>query len=104
VATGGDTIRYEGSPRRLFINGNRIKEPYLNGSATRSAAITGQSCNGMGLRPTQDGCRVPAGKIFVMGDNRINSSDSRVIGPIDEGDLVGRAFVIIWPLGNLGGV
>jgi signal peptidase I len=45
---------------------------------------------------------VPAGQIFVMGDNRCNSEDSRVFGAIDQDLVVGRAFVRIWPLSHLG--
>lgn len=44
-----------------------------------------------------DPVEVPEGAFFVMGDNRANSSDSRVFGPVDEGKIVGRAFVVVWP-------
>ncbi len=37
-----------------------------------------------------------------MGDNRSNSKDSRMFGPIPEGDVVGRAFLRVWPIGDLG--
>ena len=38
----------------------------------------------------------------MMGDNRPNSSDSRVFGAVDESQIIGRAFVKVWPLGSLG--
>ena len=54
------------------------------------------------LDPEQDGTVVvPAGKYFVMGDNRTEQSfDSRVWGFVDEDQIIGRAFVIIWPQGQ----
>jgi signal peptidase I len=45
---------------------------------------------------------IPAGDYFVMGDNRGNSADSRVIGPIAGNLIVGRAFLIVWPVGRIG--
>jgi signal peptidase I len=45
---------------------------------------------------------VPEGMVFVMGDNRANSDDSRGFGPVDEDKIVGRAFVLIWPPADMG--
>ena len=98
VAVAGDTIRYAGSPRRLTINGERVDQSYVKGGKdTFSSSITAASCKGLDMETVGDGCRIPAGRIFVMGDNRANSEDSRLLGPIDQDKVIGRAFVIIWP-------
>lgn len=85
VAVGGDTI--EARDGRVYINDELIDEPYLP-AGTRTDDLARQT--------------VPAGKVFVMGDNRTDSQDSRVFGPIDEDTIVGRAFVKVLPLNDLG--
>jgi signal peptidase I len=85
VGVPGDEIACQDG--RLLRNGKPVAEPYLDPGVTT------------------DGCKttvVPAGKLYVMGDNRTNSQDSRAFGVIDRSDLVGRAFVRIWPLTHVG--
>lgn len=103
VAVGGDTIGYTGKPRRLFVNGDEVDQSYVRGGRDRwSSTITRDDCQRLQMRPTEEGCLVPAGKVFVMGDNRGDSEDSRILGPIAEDKIVGRAFVIIWPPREIG--
>jgi signal peptidase I len=48
------------------------------------------------------GTPIPEGEVFVMGDNRDDSRDSRFFGPIPESDIVGRAFLRVWPPSEIG--
>jgi signal peptidase I len=84
VGLPGDTISCDGA---LVRNGRPVAEPYLDdGIRTEGCKTT----------------RVGPGELYVMGDNRINSQDSRSFGVIRDSDVVGRAFVRIWPLNHTG--
>lgn len=85
IGEPGDVVYAKGG--HVFVNGVQISEPYLDQRTARFPKT-----------------KVPAGKLFVMGDNRANSLDSRFgLGfvPIDR--VIGKAVWIIWPVQNLGG-
>jgi signal peptidase I len=85
IALPGEEIRFEDCV--VYIDGGVLQEPYLDPPAT-----TPGTC-GRNIEAQV----VPEDHVFVMGDNRGGSMDSRDLGPIPEHDLVGRAFVVFWP-------
>lgn len=105
VAVGGDRIRYEGTPRRLFVNDRVVPQPYvLHGIDRNSPGLGARDCRRLHMRVAGRDCLVPSGDVFVMGDHRGNSEDSRFIGPVRDRTIVGRAFTVIWPPGHFGGL
>jgi signal peptidase I len=88
VALPGETIEVRSC--RVLIDGQQLEEPYLD-----PEVVTPGNCGG-DLAPVT----IPEEHVFVMGDNRGGSQDSRALGPIEEDDLVGRAFVVFWPQGH----
>ncbi len=85
IALGGDTVAIRDN--QVLVNGAPLLEPYLNDGAQMSDM------------PER---RIEEGWLWVMGDNRNESSDSRVFGPVEVDDVVGRAVVRIWPVDRLG--
>ena len=88
IALPGETVEYRSCV--LYVDGRELVEPYLD-----PAVVTPTSCG-----EDQAALEVPADHVFVMGDNRPGSKDSRALGPIAYDDLIGRAFVVIWPAGD----
>ena len=86
VAVGGDTI--EMRVGRVYVNGQLVEEPYVRfPGLTEMKAIT-----------------VPQGSIFVMGDHRTNSEDSRMFGPVKMDLIKGKAVFVIWPPKDMGAI
>ena len=87
VATSGETVAIVDG--RLIVDGDVVEETYL-----AAGTVTGDMA----------AVEIPADHVFVLGDNRPHSIDSRVFGPVPESLLVGRAVVRIWPLDRVGGL
>ena len=84
IGLPGESVSTDPDTGQVLIDGQPLIEPYLDASVRSSGIET----------PVE----VAEGHVFVMGDNRANSQDSRIFGPIDTDSIVGRAFIRVWPL------
>ena len=84
VGLPGETIEIRDG--RVFINGEPLEEPYIRQPASYT-------------EPPQV---IPEGHYYVLGDNRSVSQDSHFFGPIPEESIIGKAWLVYWPLDKLG--
>jgi signal peptidase I len=89
IAVGGQTVDIQHG--YVTVDGKKLDEPYVVPSNRDDYTLP---------KPV----RIPQGYVWVMGDNRANSSDSRVIGPQPVTAILGKAFVIYWPLDRIRGL
>ena len=89
IGVPGETIEIQDS--RVLVNGQEIEEPYLEGE--RTFCQGDRDCGPV---------IVPKESVFVLGDNRDNSQDSRIFGPVPVENIIGKAWVTYWPVDELG--
>ncbi|MBR2833564.1 MAG: signal peptidase I [Bacilli bacterium] len=89
IGLPGDYVEYKDD--KLFINGKYVKESFIRNSETADFKLDDIELN-----------RISKGCYFVMGDNRNNSTDSRIIGEICEEDIKGSTNFIIFPFNKIG--
>lgn len=94
IATGGQTVEVKNDSQgnqSVYVDGQRLEEDYINfATVSKSAAY--------------ERVTIPEGYVFVMGDNRGESLDSRMFGYVDERSIVGKAIFRIFPFGDVGGL
>jgi signal peptidase I len=92
IGVGGDKVEVKDG--EVYVNGTALVEPYL------FADVPGDP-----PQPTdapQESWTVPGGELFLMGDHRANSADSRVFGPVPVSNVIGRAWLRYWPINVFG--
>lgn len=94
IATGGQTVEVDYDQNAVYVDGVRLEEDYINL----------EDADPMEVRGDVVSIDVPEGSIFVMGDNRNHSTDSRFtaeLGIVDEGYVIGKALFVFFPFNHL---
>lgn len=97
IGLPGDKIEYRDD--HLFVNGRKLEEPFLD--VYRKRAGGGKLTGDFTLTEITGEQIVPKGKLFVLGDNRLGSWDSRHFGFISTGQVVGKVDLRYWPLNEV---
>lgn len=98
IATAGQTVELENG--RVYVDGTLLDEPYTDGKKSNPLRGHSSSLDSDIEYPYT----VPEGYIWVMGDNRTNSQDSRYFGAVPVSSVTSRAMFIYWPLDNFGAI
>ena len=100
IGVGGDTVKIDYNVNKVFVNGEEISNEHINGTMINKGMFDPNYLISDGVYQY----KVPDGKVFVMGDNRNNSTDSRTIGFIDSKDVLGHVIFRLYPFKKLGKV
>lgn len=98
IGLPGDEVKYEND--MLYVNGELLEEPYLD--EYKAEVVEGTLTEDFTLDSKIDSQVVPEGYLFVMGDNRRMSKDSRHIGVIAIDEVIGSTSFVFWPFKEIG--
>jgi signal peptidase I len=98
IGLPGDRVSCCDPEGRVFVNGVPLDEPYVHQNSPLDVDADPRVCRSRSF----DEVLVPPGQLFVMGDHRIISQDSRCEGTIPIDNVIGKAFVIVYPVGRWG--
>jgi signal peptidase I len=93
IGLPGDTVQCCDDQGRVTVNGTPLDEPYVTENSPLDAPPSAEECRSRKFGPV----KVEKGQLFVMGDHRLVSQDSRCQGQVPIHNVIGRAFVIVWP-------
>ncbi|MCP8970155.1 signal peptidase I [Ectobacillus ponti] len=96
IGVPGDTIEYKNDV--LYINGKMYEEPYL--AEFKKQVSDGPLTYDFKLEEITGQKTVPKGRVFVLGDNRRFSKDSRTIGTVSVDQILGKANIVYWPMSD----
>jgi signal peptidase I len=100
IGLPGDVVACCDKDGKVTVNGYPLDEPYVTENAPLEAPSTGRDCRARRFDPVT----IEPGHMFVMGDHRLVSQDSRCQGQVPLENVIGRAFVIVWPSSHWGGL
>ena len=96
IAVGGQSVHIDYDTSTVYVDGQPLEEPYLGEPMYQPGNATMQGTD----------WDVPEGSVFVMGDNRNHSADSREdsLGPVDNQYVLGRALLVLFPFSHFGSI